>query len=146
MPFVFMTAVFAIFWFVFMQQAQGGGNKVMSFGKSRARLHQDDKNRITFDHVAGAEEEKDELKEIVEFLKNPRKFIELGARIPKGVLLVGPPGTGKTLLAKAVAGEADVPFFSISGSDFVEMFVGVPSRVVTCLTRPEKFSLHCFHR
>ena len=97
----------------------------MSFGKSRARLHQDDKNRITFDHVAGAEEEKDELKEIVEFLKNPRKFIELRARIPKGVLLVGPPGTGKTLLAKAVAGEADVPFFSISGSDFVEMFVGV---------------------
>lgn len=141
LPFVFMTAVFAIFWFVFMQQAQGGGNKVMSFGKSRARLHQDDKNRITFDHVAGAEEEKDELKEIVEFLKNPRKFIELGARIPKGVLLVGPPGTGKTLLAKAVAGEADVPFFSISGSDFVEMFVGVgASRVRDLFDQAKKNS------
>ena len=141
LPFVFMTAVFAIFWFVFMQQAHGVGNKVMSFGKSRARLHQDDKNRITFDHVAGAEEEKDELKEIVEFLKNPRKFIELGARIPKGVLLVGPPGTGKTLLAKAVAGEADVPFFSISGSDFVEMFVGVgASRVRDLFDQAKKNS------
>ena len=111
----------------------------MSFGKSRARLHQDDKNKVTFDNVAGADEEKDELKEIVEFLKNPRKFIELGARIPKGVLLVGPPGTGKTLLAKAVAGEADVPFFSISGSDFVEMFVGVGAPVsVICLIRQRK--------
>jgi len=143
LPFLLMTAIFAIFWFVFMQQAQGGGNKVMSFGKSRARLHQDDKNRITFDHVAGAEEEKDELKEIVEFLKNPRKFIELGARIPKGVLLVGPPGTGKTLLAKAVAGEADVPFFSISGSDFVEMFVGVGASRVRDLFDQAKKNAPC---
>ena len=115
----------------------------MSFGKSRARLHQEDKNRITFDNVAGAEEEKDELKEIVEFLKNPRKFIELGARIPKGVLLVGPPGTGKTLLAKAVAGEADVPFFSISGSDFVEMFVGVGASRVRDLFEQAKKSSPC---
>ena len=143
LPFVFMIVIFVIFWFVFMQQAQGGGNKVMSFGKSRARLHQEDKNRITFDNVAGAEEEKDELKEIVEFLKNPRKFIELGARIPKGVLLVGPPGTGKTLLAKAVAGEADVPFFSISGSDFVEMFVGVGASRVRDLFEQAKKSSPC---
>ena len=143
LPFVLMIVIFVIFWFVFMQQAQGGGNKVMSFGKSRARLHQEDKNRITFDNVAGAEEEKDELKEIVEFLKNPRKFIELGARIPKGVLLVGPPGTGKTLLAKAVAGEADVPFFSISGSDFVEMFVGVGASRVRDLFEQAKKSSPC---
>ncbi|HCS73854.1 MAG TPA: cell division protein FtsH [Clostridiales bacterium] len=143
LPFVFMIVIIVIFWFVFMQQAQGGGNKVMSFGKSRARLHQEDKNRITFDNVAGAEEEKDELKEIVEFLKNPRKFIELGARIPKGVLLVGPPGTGKTLLAKAVAGEADVPFFSISGSDFVEMFVGVGASRVRDLFEQAKKSSPC---
>ncbi|NLA83053.1 MAG: ATP-dependent zinc metalloprotease FtsH [Clostridiales bacterium] len=141
LPFIFMIAIVVIFWFIFMQQAQGGGNKVMSFGKSRARLHQDDKNKVTFDNVAGADEEKDELKEIVEFLKNPRKFIELGARIPKGVLLVGPPGTGKTLLAKAVAGEADVPFFSISGSDFVEMFVGVgASRVRDLFDQAKKNS------
>ncbi|MGI6571730.1 MAG: ATP-dependent zinc metalloprotease FtsH [Caldicoprobacterales bacterium] len=143
LPFVLMIAVFAVFWFIFMQQAQGGGNKVMSFGKSRARLHQDDKKRVTFDNVAGAEEEKDELKEIVEFLKNPRKFIELGARIPKGVLLVGPPGTGKTLLAKAVAGEADVPFFTISGSDFVEMFVGVGASRVRDLFDQAKKSAPC---
>ncbi|HHY81201.1 MAG TPA: ATP-dependent zinc metalloprotease FtsH [Clostridiales bacterium] len=142
-PFVIMIVIFAVFWFIFMQQAQGGGNKVMSFGKSRARLHQDDKNRITFDNVAGADEEKDELKEIVEFLKNPRKFIELGARIPKGVLLVGPPGTGKTLLAKAVAGEAGVPFFSISGSDFVEMFVGVGASRVRDLFDQAKKSSPC---
>ncbi len=143
LPFVFMIIIFVIFWFVFMQQAQGGGNKVMSFGKSRARLHQDDKNRVTFDNVAGADEEKDELKEIVEFLKNPRKFIELGARIPKGVLLVGPPGTGKTLLAKAVSGEAGVPFFSISGSDFVEMFVGVGASRVRDLFEQAKKSSPC---
>ncbi|NLB41728.1 MAG: ATP-dependent zinc metalloprotease FtsH, partial [Clostridiales bacterium] len=139
----FMIIIFIIFWFVFMQQAQGGGNKVMSFGKSRARLHQDDKNQITFDNVAGADEEKDELKEIVEFLKNPKKFIELGARIPKGVLLVGPPGTGKTLLAKAVSGEAGVPFFSISGSDFVEMFVGVGASRVRDLFEQAKKSAPC---
>ena len=102
------------------------GNKTMTFGKSKARiLNPNDKNRVTFDDVAGVDEEKEELEEIVEFLKNPKKFTEMGARIPKGVLLVGQPGTGKTLLAKAVAGEAGVPFFIISGSDFVEMFVGV---------------------
>jgi len=143
LPIAFMVILFAVFWFLFMQHAQGGGNKVMSFGKSRARLHQDDKNRITFDNVAGADEEKEELKEIVEFLKNPRKFIELGARIPKGVLLVGPPGTGKTLLAKAVAGEAGVPFFSISGSDFVEMFVGVGASRVRDLFDQAKKSSPC---
>ena len=109
-----------------LMRAQGGGNgKVMNFGKSRARVSDPSKNKITFDDVAGADEEKEELQEMVDFLRNPRNYIEMGARIPKGVLLVGPPGTGKTLLAKAVAGEAGVPFFSISGSDFVEMFVGV---------------------
>ena len=120
-PFAIVMVVF----FLFMQQTQGGGNRVMNFGKSRARLHDTTRRRVTFNDVAGADEEKAELVEIVEFLREPRKFIELGARIPKGVLLVGPPGTGKTLLARAVAGEAGVPFFSISGSDFVEMFVGV---------------------
>ncbi|NLM45317.1 MAG: ATP-dependent zinc metalloprotease FtsH, partial [Firmicutes bacterium] len=120
-PFAIVMVVF----FLFMQQTQGGGNRVMNFGKSRARLHDNTRSRVTFSDVAGADEEKAELVEIVEFLREPRKFIELGARIPKGVLLVGPPGTGKTLLARAVAGEAGVPFFSISGSDFVEMFVGV---------------------
>ena len=119
--------IFLIFWFMFMTGNQGnGGNKTMSFGKSRARmLSPTDKNKVTFDDVAGVDEEKEELEEIVEFLKNPKKFTDMGARIPKGVLLVGQPGTGKTLLAKAVAGEAGVPFFIISGSDFVEMFVGV---------------------
>ncbi|NLX91614.1 MAG: ATP-dependent metallopeptidase FtsH/Yme1/Tma family protein [Firmicutes bacterium] len=120
-PFILIIGLF----FFFMQQSQGGGNRVMNFGKSRARLHDGERRKVTFDHVAGADEEKEELREIVEFLKEPKKFLELGARIPKGVLLVGPPGTGKTLLARAVAGEAGVPFFSISGSDFVEMFVGV---------------------
>ena len=126
-----LLIIFFIFWFFLMGGIQGGtggnGNgKTMSFGKSRARMiNPSDKNRVTFDDVAGVDEEKEELEEIVEFLKNPRKFTEMGARIPKGVLLVGHPGTGKTLLAKAVAGEAGVPFFFISGSDFVEMFVGV---------------------
>ncbi len=143
LPFIFMLILVGLFWFFFIQQAQGGGGRVMSFGKSRARLHQDDKHRITFNDVAGAEEEKHELQEIVEFLKNPRKFIELGARIPKGVLLVGPPGTGKTLLAKAVAGEAGVPFFSISGSDFVEMFVGVGASRVRDLFDQAKKSSPC---
>lgn len=143
LPFVFMILIFGVFWFVFMQQAQGGGNRVMSFGKSRARLHSDDKHRVTFDNVAGADEEKDELREIVDFLKNPRKFIELGARIPKGILLIGPPGTGKTLLGKAVAGEAGVPFFSISGSDFVEMFVGVGASRVRDLFEQAKKSSPC---
>mgnify|MGYP002422137718 CR=1 FL=1 len=112
-------------WIFFMRQMQGGGGKAMSFGRSRARLLNQDSARVTFEDVAGVDEAKDELSEVVEFLSNPKKFTRLGGRIPKGVLLVGPPGTGKTLLARAVAGEAGVPFFSISGSDFVEMFVGV---------------------
>ncbi len=125
LPLLVMVVLLGVFWVIIMRQQSGGGNKVMSFGRSRARLHVEGKNKITFADVAGADEEKEELREIVEFLKDPRRFLDLGARIPKGVLLVGPPGTGKTYLAKAVAGEASVPFFSISGSDFVEMFVGV---------------------
>ncbi|MEW5870121.1 MAG: ATP-dependent zinc metalloprotease FtsH [Chloroflexota bacterium] len=121
LPFVILAGVF---WFVF-RQAQGSNNAAMSFGKSRARMFTGDQPSVTFQDVAGVEEAKEELKEVVEFLREPEKFISLGARIPKGVLLVGPPGTGKTLLAKAVSGEAGVPFFSISGSEFVEMFVGV---------------------
>lgn len=124
LPTVIMIVIFVFFWMSFMNQSNGGG-KVMSFGKTKARMVNENEKKHTFADVAGAEEEKEELAEIVEFLKNPAKFRELGARIPRGVLLVGPPGTGKTLLAKAVAGEAGVPFFSISGSDFVEMFVGV---------------------
>ena len=123
LPTLLLIGVMTVFWFVIMRQARGGGNP-MSFAKAKPRM-QDDKDRVTFADVAGADEEKQELQEIVEFLKNPQKYNTLGARIPKGVLLMGPPGTGKTLLAKAVAGEASVPFFSISGSDFVEMFVGV---------------------
>ena len=125
LPYLIMLAIMAIIWFVMIRSQAGGGGKVMNFGKSRARMQDPAKNKVTFADVAGAEEEKEELQEMVDFLKNPRNYTELGARIPKGVLLVGPPGTGKTLLAKAVAGEAGVPFFSISGSDFVEMFVGV---------------------
>ena len=126
LPYVVMLVLMAAFW-IFMMRAQGGtsGRGVMNFGRSRARMQDGQKNKITFADVAGADEEKEELQEMVDFLKNPRGYTEMGARIPKGVLLVGPPGTGKTLLAKAVAGEAGVPFFSISGSDFVEMFVGV---------------------
>ena len=124
-PFLIMILLLVAFWFFFMRQQMGGNNKVMNFGKAHARTMTDDKNRVTFAQVAGADEEKEELREIVEFLKHSDRFMQLGARIPKGVLLIGPPGTGKTLLAKAVAGEAGVPFFSISGSDFVEMFVGV---------------------
>jgi len=124
-PYLIMLGIMAVVWFL-MMRAQGGGNgRVMSFGRSRARMQDPTKNKITFADVAGADEEKEELQEMVDFLKNPKNYTEVGARIPKGVLLVGPPGTGKTLLAKAVAGEAGVPFFSISGSDFVEMFVGV---------------------
>ena len=124
-PYLIMLGIMAVIWFL-MMRAQGGGNgRVMSFGRSRARMQDPSKNKVTFADVAGADEEKEELQEMVDFLKNPRNYTEVGARIPKGVLLVGPPGTGKTLLAKAVAGEAGVPFFSISGSDFVEMFVGV---------------------
>ncbi|MBZ4666370.1 ATP-dependent zinc metalloprotease FtsH [Mahella sp.] len=143
LPFIIMIVIMLVFWFIFAQQAQGGGNRVMSFGKSRAKMQTDDKKRVTFNDVAGADEEKQELKEVVEFLKNPRKFLELGARIPKGVLLIGPPGTGKTLLAKAVAGEAGVPFFSISGSDFVEMFVGVGASRVRDLFEQAKKNSPC---
>lgn len=138
-----MLLIGLIFFMIMMQQTQGGGSKVMQFGKSRARLHTDDKNKVTFDDVAGADEVKEELEEVVEFLKNPRKFNELGAKIPKGVLLYGPPGTGKTLLAKAVAGEAGVPFFSISGSDFVEMFVGVGASRVRDLFDQAKKNAPC---
>ncbi len=117
--------ILGLFWFFMFRQIQGSGNKAMSFGKSKARIHKKGQMKVTFDDVAGEDEAKQELHEIIDFLKEPKKFTKIGARIPKGVLLVGPPGTGKTLLARAVAGEADVPFFSISGSDFVEMFVGV---------------------
>ncbi|WP_027938334.1 ATP-dependent zinc metalloprotease FtsH [Anaeroarcus burkinensis] len=130
-------------WFFIMQQTQGGGNRVMSFGKSRAKLHSDEKIKVTFKDVAGADEAKQELEEVVEFLKHPKKFNDLGARIPKGVLLFGPPGTGKTLLARAVAGEAGVPFFSISGSDFVEMFVGVGASRVRDLFEQAKKNAPC---
>ena len=112
-------------WIFFMRQMQGGGGKAMGFGKSKAKLLNEAVGKITFDDVAGIDEAKQELEEVVEFLKDPKKFSRLGGRIPTGALLVGPPGTGKTLLARAIAGEANVPFFSISGSDFVEMFVGV---------------------
>lgn len=135
--------IFVFLFFFLMQQTQGGGNRVMSFGKSRARMITDDKRRVTFADVAGADEVKEELQEIVEFLKNPHKYNELGARIPKGVLLFGPPGTGKTLLARAVAGEAGVPFFTISGSDFVEMFVGVGASRVRDLFDQAKKNAPC---
>ncbi|WP_246142923.1 ATP-dependent zinc metalloprotease FtsH [Pasteuria penetrans] len=127
----------------FMLNQQGGGSRVMNFGKSRARLYNEEKKRVTFDDVAGADEEKAELEEIVDFLKESRKFTAIGARIPKGILLVGPPGTGKTLLARAVAGEARVPFFSISGSDFVEMFVGVGASRVRDLFEQAKKNAPC---
>ncbi|MBM7615970.1 ATP-dependent zinc metalloprotease FtsH [Alkaliphilus hydrothermalis] len=144
LPSIFMVLVFVVFWFVFMQQSQGGGNRVMSFGKSRAKLHkEDERKKVTFDDVAGLDEEKEELQELVDFLKNPKKYIELGARIPKGILMVGPPGTGKTYLTKAVAGEAGVPFFSISGSDFVEMFVGVGASRVRDLFEQAKKNAPC---
>ena len=132
-------------WIFFMRQMQGGvgGGKAFSFGRSRARLLSDENNRVTFKDVAGVEEAKEELQEVVEFLKNPKKFTRLGGRIPKGVLLVGPPGTGKTLLARAVAGEAGVPFFSISGSDFVEMFVGVGAARVRDLFMQGKKNAPC---
>jgi cell division protease FtsH len=129
--------------FMIQQMQGGGGNRIMSFGKSRARTVVDDKHKITFEQVAGLVEEKAELEEIVEFLKNPKKFTDIGARIPKGVLLVGPPGTGKTYLAKAVSGEAGVPFFSISGSDFVEMFVGVGASRVRDLFENAKKNTPC---
>ncbi len=130
-------------WIFFMRQMQGGGGKAMSFGRSRARMIDQDKARVTFADVAGVDEAKEELSEVVEFLSNPKKFTRLGGRIPKGVLLVGPPGTGKTLLARAVAGEAGVPFFSISGSDFVEMFVGVGASRVRDLFMQGKKNAPC---
>lgn len=138
-PFVI---IFILFFFL-LNQAQGGGSRVMNFGKSKAKLYTEEKKRVKFKDVAGADEEKQELVEVVEFLKDPRKFAELGARIPKGVLLVGPPGTGKTLLARASAGEAGVPFFSISGSDFVEMFVGVGASRVRDLFENAKKNAPC---
>ena len=141
-----LLIIFFIFWFLMMGGASQGnaGGKTMSFGKSKARMMTPaDKNRITFEDVAGVDEEKEELEEIVEFLKNPKKFTDMGARIPKGVLLVGQPGTGKTLLAKAVAGEAGVPFFIISGSDFVEMFVGVGASRVRDLFDQAKKNAPC---
>ena len=139
-----LLIIFLIFWFLFLNGNTQGGNKTMSFGKSKARLVvNNDKNKVTFADVAGVDEEKEELQEIVEFLKSPKKFTDMGARIPKGVLLVGHPGTGKTLLAKAVAGEAGVPFFIISGSDFVEMFVGVGASRVRDLFEQAKKSAPC---
>jgi len=130
-------------WIFFMRQMQGGGAKALSFGKARARLISEKQNKITFQDVAGVDEAKEELREIIEFLKDPQKFQKLGGKIPKGVLLVGPPGTGKTLLAKAIAGEANVPFFSISGSDFVEMFVGVGASRVRDLFEQGKKHAPC---
>jgi cell division protease FtsH len=138
-PFLLLGVV----WFIFMRQMQSGGNKAMSFGKSRARLLSMQQKKITFKDVAGVDEAKEELKEIIEYLREPAKFQKLGGRIPKGVLLVGPPGTGKTLLARAVAGEANVPFFSISGSDFVEMFVGVGASRVRDLFEQGKKNAPC---
>jgi cell division protease FtsH len=141
LPYVLIIGVFIFLWVFAMKQSMGGkGGKMNSFGKARVKMPNADKNKILFADVAGADEEKEELKELVEFLKDPKKFTALGAKIPHGVLLVGPPGTGKTLLAKAVAGEADVPFFSISGSDFVEMYVGVgASRVRDLFDNARKF-------
>ncbi|MCS7234573.1 MAG: ATP-dependent zinc metalloprotease FtsH [Armatimonadota bacterium] len=130
-------------WFLMIRQAQSGSNQALSFGKSRARLHHESKPKVTFDDVAGVDEAKEELQEIIEFLKHPKKFQALGAKIPRGVLLVGPPGSGKTLLAKAVAGEAGVPFFSISGSEFVEMFVGVGASRVRDLFDQAKKNAPC---
>jgi cell division protease FtsH len=146
LPTIGMLVLLGVLWFVFMKQSQGGGTgKAMSFGKSRAKMvKEDDPNKkITFTDVAGLDEEKEELSEIVDFLKNPAKFVKLGARIPKGVLLVGPPGTGKTYLSKSVSGEAGVPFFSISGSDFVEMFVGVGASRVRDLFDQAKKNAPC---
>ena len=144
LPTLLLIFFMVILWFVFMNQSQGGGGRVMNFGKSKAKVHKDDeKTRVTFKEVAGLNEEKEDLQEVVDFLKNPKKYIELGARIPKGILMVGPPGTGKTYLSRAVAGEAGVPFFSISGSDFVEMFVGVGASRVRDLFAEAKKNAPC---
>ena len=136
------------FWIFFMRQMQSGGNKALSFGKSKAKLSSSSQKKVTFKDVAGVDEAKEELQEIIEFLKEPQKFQKLGGRIPKGVLLMGPPGTGKTLLARAVAGEANVPFFSITGSDFVEMFVGVGAspRPRPVRAGQEERAVHHLHR
>ncbi len=143
LPTISIFVILGIFWYFFLKQSQGGG-RAMQFGKFKAKLHrEDDANPVTFEDVAGLEEEKEELQELVDFLKHPKKFIEIGARIPTGVLLVGPPGTGKTYLSRAVAGEAKVPFFTISGSDFVEMFVGVGASRVRDLFEEAKKSAPC---
>ncbi|HEX3763895.1 MAG TPA: ATP-dependent metallopeptidase FtsH/Yme1/Tma family protein, partial [Kofleriaceae bacterium] len=139
LPMLLLVGIF----FLFMRQLQSGGGKAMSFGKSKAKLLSDHQNRVTFKDVAGVEEAKDEVEEIIAFLKDPKKFTRLGGRIPKGVLMMGPPGTGKTLLARAIAGEAGVPFFSISGSDFVEMFVGVGASRVRDLFEQGKKNAPC---
>ena len=139
LPFVLILG----FWIFMLRQMQSGGNKAFSFGKSRAKLLSNQQKRVTFKDVAGVEEAKEELQEIIEFLKEPQKFQKLGGRIPKGVLMMGPPGTGKTLLARAIAGEANVPFFSISGSDFVEMFVGVGASRVRDLFEQGKKNAPC---
>ena len=143
LPTIMIAAVLLLIFSMMNRQAGGGNNKMMNFGKSRARMITPDAKRVTFQDVAGLQEEKEELEEIVDFLKEPGKFIQVGARIPKGVILVGPPGTGKTLLAKAIAGEAGVPFFSISGSDFVEMFVGVGASRVRDLFEEAKKHQPC---
>ncbi|MBR2831391.1 MAG: AAA family ATPase, partial [Oscillospiraceae bacterium] len=141
-PYILIFGLIILFWSIIMNRSGIGGDKsVARFGKARTRLASEEKKRVTFADVAGAEEEKEELREIVDFLKNPQKYISLGARIPKGVLLVGPPGTGKTLIAKAVAGEAGVQFLSISGSDFVELYVGVgASRVRDLFDQAKKLA------
>jgi cell division protease FtsH len=140
-PYLIIALILGVLFFLFMRQVQGTNNKAMNFGKSRAKQVDPNLKKVTFENVAGAVEEKEELAEIVEFLKNPKKFVKMGARIPKGVLLIGPPGTGKTLLARAVAGEAGVPFLTISGSDFVEMYVGVgASRVRDLFEQAKKSS------
>ncbi len=140
---IMIVAIFLLFSMMNQQNGGGNGGRVMNFGKSRAKMHTEDSMKVTFKNVAGLDEEKEDLKEVVDFLKSPKKYIQVGARIPKGVLLVGPPGTGKTLLAKAVAGEAGVPFFSISGSDFVEMFVGVGASRVRDLFAEAKKNAPC---
>jgi cell division protease FtsH len=143
LPSLILIVLMVVFFLMFTQQSSGGGGKVMSFGKSRAKMHSETDKKVTFKDVAGADEEKEELEEIVEFLRSPARYTQLGARIPQGVLLIGPPGTGKTLLARAVAGEAGVPFFSISGSDFVEMFVGVGASRVRDLFENAKKNSPC---
>ena len=143
LPTIIMVLLIVVFWFVFMQNSQGGGSKVMSFGKSRAKMVKDSGKKIIFSDVAGLKEEKEEMQEIVDFLKHPRKYLALGARIPKGILMVGPPGTGKTYLSRACAGEAGVPFYTISGSDFVEMFVGVGASRVRDLFEEAKKNSPC---